>query len=79
VSTRLAESHKDIAGLIVMYQGSVAELSGLKVEHERITRCLSERYEADRDSKPTLGYHYGDYERGDVGNEQMPPLSVNFL
>lgn len=57
----LLKAHKDIAGLIVMYRGSVAELSALRVEHRRISRCLSERYEADRESKPTLGYAYGDY------------------
>jgi hypothetical protein len=57
----LRQAHKNVAKLIVMYRGSVAELSALRVEHRRISRCLSERYEADRENIPTIGYAYGDY------------------
>jgi hypothetical protein len=59
----LRHAHKNVAQLIVMYRGSVAELSALRVAYRRISRCLSERYEAGREIKPTLGYAYGEYEK----------------
>lgn len=59
----LRQAHKNIAKLIVMYRKGVTEMIQLKAEHERISRCLSERYEADRKTKPTLGYAYGAYEK----------------
>ena len=59
----LRQAHKNVAKLIVMYRGSVAELSSLKAENQRISRCLSDRYEADRKNTPTLKYAYGAYEK----------------
>ena len=58
---QLLKAHKDIAGMIVMYRKSVADVATLKAENQRLSRCLSERYESDRASKPTLGYAYGNY------------------
>jgi len=58
----LRGAHQNVAGLIIMRRDTAKELAALKVDHQRITRRLSQFYEADRAQEVArMAYQYGDY------------------
>jgi len=60
----LRQAHRNLAGVIVMYQECTKELSALKTEHQRVSMRLAQFYEADRAQEvKQMGYAYGDYSK----------------
>ncbi|MCW1242939.1 hypothetical protein OC610_00835 [Pseudomonas sp. SAICEU22] len=58
----LRASHRELAGLIVMYRGALKEIGTLKAENERLRWTLSDIYHRQsQEATKKIGYAYGDH------------------
>lgn len=61
----LRATHRELAGLIVMYRASVKEIGTLKIENERLRWTLSDIYmRQSQEATSRIVYTYGDHGKG---------------